>query len=378
MEMSENAWKPFRDSVEAPWERARAWKENTGCKVVGHLLPDVPEEMIHAVGALPMAVEGAGVEGTQAQAHIPGYTCGHAMGAIELGMRYDLDVLDGMIIPYVCDTTRNLFHIWNHCFPHKQSEFLRLPKRIDYPGAAEYLKAEFQRLLVFLSGITGQQAGPRQIAESLALYDRSRARLRDAYRMQKECPAVWTSDRVQAVFRSALNVPRDDHLKWMEALPWDEKADDPRKRVPVYVRGKVWDPPGFLDLCDTLGLLVVGDEIVTGYRGVAVDAGSNGDPIEALVRRHLAMVPYTGYHQQPYRMVSTFVERVQSSGAQGVIFLNPKFCESAGFDTPDFKTALEAAEIPSLLLETSTRGMGLGQIRVRLEAFYEMIAEDLF
>ena len=51
--MSENAWKPFRDSVEAPWERARAWKENTGCKVVGHLLPDVPEEMIHAVGALP-------------------------------------------------------------------------------------------------------------------------------------------------------------------------------------------------------------------------------------------------------------------------------------------------------------------------------------
>ena len=91
-----------------------------------------------------------------------------------------------------------------------------------------------------------------------------------------------------------------------------------------------------------------------------MDAGSNGDPIEALVRRHLAMVPYTGYHQQPYRMVSTFVERVQSSGAQGVIFLNPKFCESAGFDTPDFKTALEAAEIPSLLLETSTRGDGIG------------------
>ena len=102
----------------------------------------------------------------------------------------------------------------------------------------------------FLVGYYRQQAGPRQIAESLALYDRSRARLRDAYRMQKECPAVWTSDRVQAVFRSALNVPRDDHLKWMEALPWDEKADDPRKRVPVYVRGKVWDPPDF-SICVT-------------------------------------------------------------------------------------------------------------------------------
>lgn len=375
--MGVDAWKPFRDSVEAPWQRALAWKENTGRPVIGHLLPDVPEEIIHAAGALPMAVEGAGVQGTQAQAHIPGYTCSHAMGAVELGMRHDLDVLDGMIIPYVCDTTRNLYHIWNHCFPHKASEFLRLPKRIDYPGAAEYLKAEYTRLLEFLSRISEKPAGPRQLADSLNLYNRSRSELRRAYQMQKEQPTVWTSDKVQCVFRSAMYVPREDHLKWMEGLPWDEKVHDTRQRVPVYVRGKVWDPPGVLDMFDTMGLLVVGDEMVTGYRGVAVDAIPDGDPIEALVRRHLSMTPYAGYHQQPAKMVSSFLDRVQSSGARGVIFLNPKFCEAAGFDTPDFQTALYEAEIPSLILETSSRGVALEQIRVRLEAFHEMIAGEL-
>ncbi|MBM3300462.1 MAG: 2-hydroxyacyl-CoA dehydratase, partial [Deltaproteobacteria bacterium] len=63
--------------------------------------------------------------------------------------------------------------------------------------------------------------------------------------------------------------------------------------------------------------------------------------------------------------------------AKGVIFLNPKFCEPAGFDTPDFQRALQEANIPSLILETSARGVSLGQIQVRLEAFREMLAEDL-
>ncbi|MFH1112863.1 MAG: 2-hydroxyacyl-CoA dehydratase family protein [Pseudomonadota bacterium] len=373
----EDAWKPFRETSESPLEKIREWKERTGGKVVGHLLPDVPEEIIYAAGALPVAIEGAGTQGTQAWAHIPDYTCSHAMGAIELGMRHDLDILDGMIIPYVCDTTRNLFHIWNHCFPDTFNEFLRLPKRIDYPGAAVYLKAEFSRLADSLSEITGKRPGAADLAAGISLYDRSRAVLRNAYRKQREQPALWTSQRVQWVLKSASKASREDHLRWMEALPWDEQCEDVVERVPIYVRGKVWDPPGILDLLDKIGLLVVEDEITTGFRSVATDAGSDGDPMDALVRRHLSLTPYTGYHQNPETMVRGFLNRVQASGAQGVLFLNPKFCEAAGFDTPDFQKALDEVEIPSLVLETSTRGGSLEQIRVRVEAFREMIAEDL-
>jgi len=373
----EDPWTPFQETVKAPMEQARVWKEQTGRKVVGHLLPDVPEEIIYAAGALPVSIEGAGTQGTQAQAHIPGYTCSHAMGAIEQGMQHDLDMLDGMIIPYVCDTTRNLFHIWNHCFPNKSNEFLRLPKRIDYPGAAVYLKAEFSRLADSLSEITGKRPEAADLAAGIALYDRSRAALRNAYRKQREQPALWTSERVHMVFKSASKAPREEHLRWMEALPWDGQSEDTVQRVPIYVRGKIWDPPGILDLFDKIGLLVVEDEMTTGYRGVAVNAGSSGDPIDALVRRHLSLTPYTGYHQQPDKMVSSFLSRVQGSNAKGVVFLNPKFCEAAGFDTPDFQKAIEEIGIPCLVLETSTRGTSLGQIRVRVEAFREMIAEDL-
>jgi benzoyl-CoA reductase/2-hydroxyglutaryl-CoA dehydratase subunit BcrC/BadD/HgdB len=143
------------------------------------------------------------------------------------------------------------------------------------------------------------------------------------------------------------------------------------------VRGKVWDPPGILDVFDKLGLLVVEDEIVTGWRAVAVDAYVNGDPIRALVERHLGTVPYAGYHMEPESLAKSFVGRVKQSGAKGVVFLNPKFCEAAGFDTPDFQKAVQENGIPSLILETSARGSSLEQVRLRLEAFREMLSDEL-
>ncbi|MBM3301307.1 MAG: 2-hydroxyacyl-CoA dehydratase, partial [Deltaproteobacteria bacterium] len=308
-------WKPFQEVLQAPWDLARAWKDRTGRKVIGHLLPDVPEEIIHAAGALPMAVEGAGVQVSGAQAHIPGYSCSHAMGAIEMAMKGELRVLDGMVIPYVCDTTRNLFHIWQRCFPHIANDFLRLPKRIDHPGAQDYLREEFRRLFESVGRMTGLEAHADRLAASLELYDRSRAELRRAYRLHQERPEVWTAARVQMVYASAVRAPREEHLEWMEGLPWEEESSESQDRIPIYVRGKVWDPPVILDLLDTLKMVVAADEIVTGYRSVAVPSEMAGDPINVLVARHMSKIPYTGYHQEPARMVQGFVDRVRESRA---------------------------------------------------------------
>ncbi len=371
-------WKSFRDVVTLPGDYSKQWKHTHDGPVVGHLLPDVPEEIIHAAGALPVAIQGAGGTVSHAQAHIPGYTCSHAMGALELGLTGHLDVLDAMVIPYVCDTTRNLFHIWERLFPQLPSEFLRLPKRLEHPAAREYLKAEFVRFFEAIAKLSGRTARPEDLSESILLYNRSRGFLRGAYANRFEQPAIFTSERVQVLLDSAIRSDRKEHLDWMAILPWNEEApESDRQPVPIYVRGKVWDPPGIWALLDEIGLQVVEDEMVTGYRSIAVDAATDMDPIEALVDRHLAMVPYAGYHMEPQSLVDGFVARVKKSRSKGVLFLNPKFCEAAGFDTPDFQRALEAAQIPNLVLETSARGASLEQLRVRLEAFREMLGSEL-
>jgi benzoyl-CoA reductase subunit C len=342
-------------------------------------LPDVPEELIHAAGALPLAIEGVAVQPSHAQASIPGYSCSHAMGALEMGLSGQLGFLDAMVIPYVCDTTRNLFHIWNHRMRGMANEFLRLPKKLRHPEAESYLSAEFHRILDSLGKITGKRPGERDLAASIELYNRSRAALRRAYLvMQRRRPRLWSAQRVGILMASALRAPREDHLAWMESLPWDDgDAEEIQGWVPIYVRGKVWDPPGILSLFDELRLTLVADEVVTGLRSIAQDVSPDGDPMTALVRRHMNSIPYPGYHVKPAEVVTGFLDRVRQSGARGVVFLNPKFCEAAGFETPDLERALQEEGIPSLVLETSARGVSPGQIRVRLEAFREMIGQEL-
>lgn len=143
-------WVPFADIIRDPWSKIKATKAKTGKKIIGHILPDVPEELIHAAGAIPIAVAGAGIPISLSQAHIPGYSCSHAMGALELRLSGELDVLDGMIIPYVCDTTRNLYHLWRNLFPDSPCEFLRLPKKIGDSNAKQYLK---KNIFVFQNGL---------------------------------------------------------------------------------------------------------------------------------------------------------------------------------------------------------------------------------
>lgn len=373
---ADDPWKPFRDVVAAPLEFAALWKASHRGKVIGHLIPDVPEEMLHAAGALPYAFEGAGVHPSHAQAHLPSYTCNHAMGTLEMGLRGDLDFLDGMVIPYVCDTTRNLVHLWRRLFPNMPSELLRLPKRMDFPTVREYVRAEFVRLSESVGVMTGRVPGRDDLVASISLYNNSRALLRRAYAKHRENPSVWTADKLRVLLASASRAPREKHLEWMQALGWEDRATA-SEAVPVYVRGKVWDPPEILEMFDRLGMTVAGDEVATGFRWIEHDAPLDRDPIDALVERHMSTVIYPGYHAEPRGLVTDFVGRVKASGARGVVFLNPKFCEAAGFDTPDFHKALEEAGIPSLILETSTRGVSPGQIQVRLEAFREMISDEL-
>ncbi len=372
-------WLPFLEVMNDPLRWARSWKGRTGQKVIGHLLPDVPEELIHAAGALPLAIEGAGVQPSHAQASIPNYSCSHAMGALEMGLCGDLDFLDAMVIPYVCDTTRNLFHIWDHRVQGMANEFLRLPKKLRQRGAESYLCAEFRRLLESLGRVTARHPSEQGLTESILLYNRSRAMLRQAYLvMQRRQPHLWTAGRVMCLLASALRAPREEHLSWMESLPWTcGDAQGMEDWIPIYVRGKVWDPPGILDLFNELQLMVVADEMVTGLRSIAQDVPIDGDPFMALVHRHMGSIPYPGYHMEPEEVVAGFIARVRQSSARGVVFLNPKFCEAAGFETPDLERALQKEGIPSLVLETSARGVSLGQIRVRLEAFREMIGQGL-
>ena len=61
--------------------------------------------------------------------------------------------------------------------------------------------------------------------------------------------------------------------------------------------------------------------------------------------------------------------------AQGVLFLQMKFCEPEGIEFPEVMTALKEASIPILTVDVELNMTQLGALRTRLEAFYELLEE---
>ena len=136
----------FKGAASNAGDQAGQWKRDNGGKVVGFLLTDVPEELIHAAGFLPYAVNAEEGRLEYADAHLQTWACSFSRNALAAAVQGKLSFLDGLIIPQTCDTTRMLMGIWKHTQPLPYMENYRLPRQVERASARDYLRGELDRL----------------------------------------------------------------------------------------------------------------------------------------------------------------------------------------------------------------------------------------
>ncbi|MGB9887892.1 MAG: 2-hydroxyacyl-CoA dehydratase subunit D [Moorellales bacterium] len=370
----------FHQTVRHPWEAAKKWKEKTGGAVVGWLPADVPEEMVMAAGALPVAVIGSEATVSLADAHLPVWACSFARTSLELDLRGELDFLDGLILPYTCDTLRLLAGIWGHLRP-KLLVHPYLLAHQERPSAAEFVRSELGRLKTALERLTGQEITPERLAAAIELGGRCRKLLARLYDYHRRFPERLTNSDLFALLRAATLLPKEELLAGLlslsrelgleEEAPPEAGPPAANRRHRVFLSGSL-APPAVFGLLEQAGLVVVGDDLHHGERYLyPVPQGS--DPFERLVLRQLSLPP-TGYYSPPQaNRPGYLVEKARRLEAHGVIFLHLRFCEPENYDYYQLHQTLERDGLPSLRLETDFQGSAPGQIRTRLEAFAEML-----
>jgi len=107
----EKILKDIQDIAADPFAYIRA-KKVAGKKVIGSPLADVPAEMIHAAGFLPVTILGTNQPIIKASAHLPDNACSLSRSNLELVLNYETELFDGYVFPQVCDTTQHLSDIW--------------------------------------------------------------------------------------------------------------------------------------------------------------------------------------------------------------------------------------------------------------------------
>ena len=112
-----------------------------------------------------------------------------------------------------------------------------------------------------------------------------------------------------------------------------------------------------------------------GLRGSRLEPGNPGQIEQGCLRpRFMNPVDQCGPHfPHPH-----IVELADEWGVEGAIVIQQKFCDPHELDIPAIRKALEDAGVKTLFLELDVT-VPVGQFKIRVEAFLEMLAEeDLF
>jgi benzoyl-CoA reductase/2-hydroxyglutaryl-CoA dehydratase subunit BcrC/BadD/HgdB len=178
------------------------------------------------------------------------------------------------------------------------------------------------------------------------------------------------------MIRAGYLVERGQYLRLLTELlrEWPEKTEGDPAPVPVYLTGNMTHAPSWFSLIEDAGAHIVQDDLCSGARSLRLMVPEHLDPIEGLTERYFTSFFCPTKYRGVQAHLETLLKEVQESEARGVIFLLYKYCEAHFFDYPDLKAALEAKGIPTLLLEVEDPSTSMGQLKIRIQAFVEMLS----
>jgi bzd-type benzoyl-CoA reductase N subunit len=361
-----------------PKAYARTWKQKHGGTVVGTLCSYAPEELILAGGALAHRIVGGCGPISKADAHLQSYSCSLVRGALEDALAGGLEFLDGIIFPHTCDSIQRLSDIWRLNADTGFHLDVVLPVKLDTDSARTYMTAVIAEAKARLETLLGRPIGDADLRRAIETYNHIRGAMERLYTLRRQRPGLIAGHDLHAIVGASMVMDRREFLACLDDLvdrfePQSREDEAAAKRI--FLSGGVCDLPDLYGLIESAGGMVVGDDLCTGSRGLTGQIDTAGEPIAAIARRYARRAICPAKHAGITRRGDELVRQAGESGAQGVIFIFLKFCDPHAFDYPYLKAMLDAAGLPSLLieLEEGTQGQGQGQLQTRCEAFMEML-----
>jgi len=361
---------PFPESV-----TVKEWKA-TGRKVIGWFNPYIPEEIIHAAGMLPFEVTGNNepVEMQGAEAHIYANSCSKIRTCWQMQLDGKYNFLDGYVSSHMCDQDMRLLEVWSYYNKLPYMELIYAPRKRDEVGVQLYLKD----LEVFRSRLSEYlicRIPDEHIANSIKVYNRGRELMHQLYELRKRDRPPVTGTEALEVSKAAARMPREQFNELMEQL-LDEIQSTGReikKARRLMVIGSDLHNANQMAALESLDAVVVIDEMDIGIRRAWGEVDTQLPPLEALARYYVLGRPVDKHNWNSDGRLEFIGEMAKQYKVDGILSEIVRFCTYDGWDKFDLKKQMEKRGIPILEIDLEYGHPAGAQVKIRAEAFMEML-----
>lgn len=359
----------------------RAWKEaNPGGIAVGYMPIYVPRPLIEAQGALPVAVFGGGdaLDIIRGDSYFQSYICHIPRSTVELGLAGDLDQLDAMLFPSICDVIRNLGGMWRMLFPDKLSLYVDLPQNFDPSVGGRFYVHELERIAGALVERGANRLEPAALRAAIVRENARRAAIAELDALRRAEPWRVKASEAYLVIRAGATLPAAEHEALIREFLTAVRARKgrPVDNVRVVLVGSFCEQPPF-DLIRALersGCDIVDDDFQLGLRMIDGDISAEGDPLVAVSQAYLDRGRDTASRYIADLVKgAALISRVKAAQADGVIFAAASFCDPALLDQPMLETALTRAGIPHTSFKFAENTGQFQVIREQAGAFSDAV-----
>ena len=335
-----------------------------------------PEELIHAMGLVPMGAWGADIQIDRAKTYFPAFICSVMQSILELGICGAYSGVSAIVIPSLCDSLKCLGENWKYAVPSIPFIPMVYPQNRAGEAGRAFVKEGYRRVAADLEKATGRRLTEDALAHSVVVYNEHNSVMRQLGEVLAAHPEISAAERSD-IYKSAWFLRKEEHTALVrDLLARLEQRRPSGEKVKIMTTGILCDSPELLDAFDSLGFQITADDVAAESRQYRTDTPDDLPPLDALSEKFARMGNCSVLYEPQKERISQIVETARACGAKGIVHVLTKFCDPEEFDFPILKKECGAAGLPLLSVEVDRQMTYFEQARTLLEAFRDMLKSN--
>jgi len=378
--------KKIEDAVkERPGELSEA--RIKGAKVVGWFNYNIPEEIIYALGLIPIRLGTGGNDKLVevGSRYISTKNCVFTREVVGLFAKNNDPYIknsDVVAVDATCIQIYRVAELIQYYFK-VNTVILGVPRNFSSPEGKSYFESELQRFVNDLEDFSGKKLEETKLSQAIKLYDEIRFAIRTLYEYQAadNPPIKWRE--VFNIVHAGFYLDRKKYLSLLKELLTEIEENhgypviSEKGNARILLSGSII-PPGdtkLIDIIEQLGGRIVGDDLWSGLNSF-LNVDIKEPTVKGIADAYIDRVPHAAL---PYldletdRRLKNLKQLIHDFKAQGVIYHTLRYCDAFSFKAIETKNVLKREKIPLLEIHTEYAGSDIEAIRTRVEAFIEML-----